>query len=208
MNKTKQVHLHVVLEPNDHKSTSPAMLIDQYIASKQFSQAEELVALYPSEYMYSVYIDALYRQGDTELAKHKLREYECQIENNDQHVHDPEKKHIKHIEQNMQSYAYFVLTWIKAVIAYDDGNYAEASRLFETLTLHHPHAGQAYYALASSSLHEDIQNLQRRIELYHPTPQEVDKINTYIAHLTKCIQIVDTTCWHPQDHRKLKNPIA
>jgi tetratricopeptide (TPR) repeat protein len=193
MNKTKQVHLHVVPEPNDNKSIPIDILIEQYVASQQFTQAENLVALDPCEYMYSIYIDALYRHGDTELAKKKLLEYECKI---------------KQIEQNMHSYAYFLLTWIKAVIAYDEGNYAEAAQLFETLTLHHPQEGQAYYALASSSLHENIQNLRRRIELYHPTPQEVDKINTYITHLTKCIQIVDATGWHPQDHSKAKNPIA
>lgn len=193
MNKAKQVHLHVVPEPNNNQSVPVDMLIEQYVTSQQFSEAENLVALDPCEYMYSVYIDALYRHGYTELVKQKLLEYECKI---------------KQSEQNIHSYAYFLLTWIKAVIAYDDGNYADAAQLFETLTLHHPHAGQAYYALASSSLHENIQNLHRRIELYHPTPQEVDKINTYIAHLTKCIQIVDATDWHTQDHRKAKNPIA
>lgn len=193
MNKAKQVHLHVVPEPNDNKSIPIDILIEQYVASQQFSEAEHLVALDPCEYMYSVYIDALYRHGYTELVKQNLLEYECKI---------------KQIEHNMHSYAYFLLTWIKAVIAYDEGNYAEAAQLFESLTLHHPQEGQAYYALASASLHENIQNLRRRIELYHPTPQEVDKINTYIAHLTKCIQIVDGTGWHPQDHKNIKNPIA
>lgn len=190
MNKANHLHLHVVPEPNDIKSITPDILIDQYIALQQFSQAEDLIALHPSEYMYSLYISALYRHGYTELVKQKLLEYECKIEN----------------DKNIQSYSYFVLTWIKAVIAYDEGNYTDATKLFELLTLHHPESGQTYYALASSSLHESIQNLHRRIDLYHPAPEQIDKINTYITHLSTCIQIVDATGWRTQNSLQVKDP--
>lgn len=173
-------HLYVIPEQKDSLSSSLYSQFEQYIALEQFSQAEELLTAHRDEYLFSLYIQALYELGHRDLVKQQLLNY------------DPTNM----INHNVRSHAYFQMLWIKAEICYDEGRYDDAIKLYEEITIHHPHVGQAKYALASCFLHETRHNLQQRISLYHPSPEEKMKIDKYIANLTESIEILNSTGWH------------
>lgn len=171
-------HLRVVQEQKSDSSIY--VQFEQFITLKQFAQAEALISNHWDEYLYSRYIEALYQDGQADLVKDKLLAYDA----------------MDAAMVNVRSYAYLQIKWIKAEIAFNEGHYAEAILLFEEITTYHPLAGLAWYALASSYLHEARQHLYQRIALYHPLPDEKNKINKYIAYLTAYIDIIDRTSWH------------
>ncbi|MMZ60981.1 hypothetical protein D3C76_539430 [compost metagenome] len=90
------------------------------------------------------------------------------------------------------------IAFIYAEILHDDERYSEAAILFEALAEETPYMAKARYAACSCYLHETMNFLLARIELYHPDKDEQAKISKYLDDIAATLQIIHSTQWHTE----------
>lgn len=141
-------------------------------------------------YLQCLFIDALYREGYNVAAKNHLTR-----------LPDPLSLGAQRIFQQT--------AFISAEMLHDDASYTEASCIFNALIQQFPDMAQARFGAASCYLHETMNNLIRRIELYHPSEEARLKINKYLDRIQQTLLIVDESNWHtiwsPAQQRNLQH---
>lgn len=126
---------------------------------------------------YCILVDALYSEGYISIVKEKI----AQI--------DPSRL------LSPQA-PYCTIAFIHAEILHDEEQYTEAATIFEALAEHTPYMAKARFAACSCYLHEAMNFLWGRIELYHPSKEELEKIEKYIDDIAATLQIIHTSNWH------------
>lgn len=129
------------------------------------------------DYLKCILIEALYREGYLTAAKQHLTR-----------LPDPLSLGSQRIFQQ--------IAFISAELLHDEECYAEASRIFEILSKRVPEMAHARFGAASCYLHETMNNLFRRIELYHPSEQEKCKIDKYLDKIQQTLLLVHDSNWH------------
>lgn len=141
-------------------------------------------------YLQCLFINALYREGYNAAARNHLSR-----------LPDPLSLGAQHIFQQT--------AFISAEMLHDEAHYTEASRIFNTLIQQAPNLAQARFGAASCYLHETMNNLFRRIELYHPSEEEKLKIDKYLSMIQQTLLVVDESKWHtiwtPAQQRNLQH---
>jgi len=122
-------------------------------------------------------IHALYREGYTVEAKRYLSRLPDPLSLGSQQL-------------------YREIAFISAEVLHDEGSYKEASRIFEALIRQAPEMARARFGAASCYLHETMDNLINRIELYHPSEEEQRKINKYLDTLKQTLSTLEGSNWH------------
>lgn len=141
-------------------------------------------------YLQCLFIGALYRQGYNVAAKNHLTS-----------LPDPLTLGAQRIFQQT--------AFISAEMLHDEECYAEASRIFKALVKQAPDMAEARFGAASCYLHETMNNLFRRIELYHPSEEERLKIDKYLETIQQSLLIMNESNWHtlwsPAQQRNLQH---
>lgn len=156
-----------------------ADLIQRTVALGLLDLAEALVSKYPDNYHQSELIQSLYKQGYVSAAKEKLS-----------------SMHNLHLLFNETSCHMVNLTFISAEILHDEGRYSEAAEIFESLVVSQPDVARARFGAASCYLLEAMDNLMRRIAIYHPSEEDRMRIERYLNDITKSLQIITNSGWH------------
>ncbi|WP_410768286.1 tetratricopeptide repeat protein [Fontibacillus sp. BL9] len=138
--------------------------------------AEKLAGDVDSFYLCQ-YIQSLYAEGYVIKAKAKLAEL------------DP-----SFLLQTVPTYKESL--YIYAEILHDEGQFAEAADIFERLAEQFPDMAIARFAASSCYLHNTMNNLAGRIELYHPGEEEQTKIEKYMNDISEALQVIHSTNWH------------
>ncbi|MNI66182.1 hypothetical protein D3C73_1217300 [compost metagenome] len=131
------------------------------------------------EYFKCLLIEALYNEGYISMVKEKFT-------------------HIDHSLLIAAKAPYRDIAYIYAEILHDEERYNEAAIIFETLAEETPFMAKARFAACSCYLHETMNFLLGRIELYHPGKQEQEKIEKYLNDITATLQIIHSTHWHTE----------
>lgn len=164
-------------------------LIDQAVKLGLPDLASKLASS-GDDYMHGLLIEALYREGYIAAAKQHLSR-----------LPDPLSLGSQSIFQQ--------IAFISAELLHDEECYAEASRIFEILSKQAPEMAHARFGAASCYLHETMNNLFRRIELYHPSEQEKCKIDKYLDKIQQTLLIVHDSNWHtvwsPAQQRNMRH---
>lgn len=122
-------------------------------------------------------VDALYQEGWTDEAQQLLSLLPDPLSLGSQHLH-------------LQA------AFISAELLHDEGRYMEARRIFDALIRRAPEMARARFGAASCCLHETMDNLFRRMELYHPADEEQRKINKYLDTIQQSLHILERSNWH------------
>ncbi|RCX23175.1 hypothetical protein DFP94_101769 [Fontibacillus phaseoli] len=128
-------------------------------------------------YYLCYYIQSLYAEGYVNKAKAKLAEI------------DP-----SFLMQTLPPYKESL--YIYAEILHDKGQFSEAAAIFERLADQFPDMARARFAASSCYLHNTMNNLVGRIELYHPGEVEQTKIEKYMDDISEALQVIHSTNWH------------
>lgn len=126
---------------------------------------------------YCILIEALYSEGYISIVKEKIAQLYQGL------LLSPQAP-------------YCTIAFIHAEILHDEEQYTEAATIFEALAEHTHYMAKARFAACSCYLHETMNFLWGRIELYHPSKDELEKIEKYIDDIAETLQIINTTNWH------------
>lgn len=171
-------HLHLkACAP--HKIGPEMMIPDLIIRAVQlgFIDVADTLTGDVDAYHLCILIEALYSEGYISAAKEKIAQ----------------------IDQSLllaPQAPYCNIAFIHAEILHDEEYYTEAAPIFEALAEHTPYMAKARFAACSCYLHETMNFLWGRIELYHPSKEELEKIEKYIDDITATLQIIHTSNWH------------
>ncbi|MNI27794.1 hypothetical protein D3C73_815480 [compost metagenome] len=124
-----------------------------------------------------ILIQALYSEGYTSTVREKIAQ-------------------IDHSLLISAKAPYREIAFIYAEILHDDDRYNEAAVLFEALSEESPYMAKARYAACSCYLHETMNFLLARIDLYRPGQDEQAKISKYLDDISTTLQIIHSTQWH------------
>ncbi|MDQ0088190.1 tetratricopeptide (TPR) repeat protein [Paenibacillus anaericanus] len=171
-----QLHRDTNISQHNLSSIHLAELIQRTVSLGLLDIADTLLGGSPDIYLQSELIQALYEQGYVQEAKDKLSAYPI----------------------NENSNSMLNLTYISAEILYDEGQYSQATELFESLLQKSPEIARARFGAASCYLNEAMSNLLRRITLYHPAEEERTKIERYLNDITQSLQIIHSSGWHTE----------
>ncbi|WHX47440.1 hypothetical protein QNH46_14875 [Paenibacillus woosongensis] len=122
-------------------------------------------------------ISALYQEGYIEAAKRHL----CRL---------PDPLLLGSLQ------LYREIAFISAEMLHDEGCYEKACRIFETLIRQAPEMARARFGAASCYLQQTMDNLVKRIELYHPSEEEQRKIDKYLDTLQQTLLTLEKSNWH------------
>lgn len=165
-------------------------LIQRTVALGLLNIAYSLVDKFPDNYHLSELIQSLYQQGYVTEAKKKL----SSIHNLNFLFYD-------------KSCSMLNLTFISAEILHDEGRFSEAAEIFESLVLNNPEMARARFGAASCYLFEAMDNLMRRIAIYHPSEEDRMRIERYLTDINQSLQIISNSGWHtvwtPEQQRNL-----
>ncbi|WP_019639033.1 hypothetical protein [Paenibacillus fonticola] len=140
-------------------------------------EAAQQLTAQGDEFVQCLLVSALYREGFTRQAKAQLSRLPDPLTLGSQ--------------QLFQQAAY-----ISAEMLYDERRYTKASPIFEALIKQAPELSSARFGAVSCHLQETMDNLLRRIELYHPLQEEREKIFKYLNKIQQTLNIIEGTHWH------------
>ena len=128
-------------------------------------------------HLLSALVQSLYKEGYTALAKERIV------------LIDPETL-------SKPATPFLQLSYIWAEMCYDEGRYADAAAIFEAIAEQSGDLAAARFGAASCYLQQAMQNLQRRMEIYHPPEAEKIKIRKYLQDFNQALHIIQTSGWH------------
>ncbi|PQP87834.1 MULTISPECIES: tetratricopeptide repeat protein [Paenibacillus] len=131
----------------------------------------------PSFHESSELIYTLYREGYIEQAKALLNKLEG-------------------IPTHERSQSSLELCFIAAEMLYDQGDFAKAAQLFESIYATDPSHSLARFAAASCFLEETRSSLDHRQERQVIGSELYFQIDEYLTNITLALQIIQSTSWH------------
>lgn len=134
-------------------------------------------------HLLSALVLSLYQEGYTALAKKRIV------------LIDPETL-------SKPSPPFLQLSYIWAEMCYDERRYAEAAAIFEAIAEQSGDLAAARFGAASCYLQQAMQNLRRRMEIYHPLEAEKIKICKYLEDFNQALHIIQTSGWHTYSSAK------
>ncbi|MBW4838072.1 MAG: tetratricopeptide repeat protein [Paenibacillaceae bacterium] len=153
-------------------------MIQNAVTAGRLEVAEQLAGQ-TDPYLLSELVQTLYKEGYVALAKERLLKLEPRL------LREP-------------SPPFLELSLIWAEICYDERRYDEAAPIFETIAERHPDFAGARFGAASCCLQQAIAKLERRIQLYHPTKTEQEKICKYLDDFHQALNLIQTSSWHTE----------
>jgi tetratricopeptide (TPR) repeat protein len=153
-------------------------MIQNAVTTGRLDIAEQLAGQ-TDLYLLSELVQSLYKEGYVTLAKERLLKIEPRI------LREP-------------SPPFLELSLIWAEICYDERRYDEAAPIFEEIAERHPDFAAARFGAASCYIQQAIVNLERRIQLYHPTKLEQEKICKYLDDFHQALRLIQTSGWHTE----------
>lgn len=161
-------------------------MIQNAVTAGRLDVADQLAGR-TDNYLLGELVQSLYKEGYVALAKERLLQMEPRL------LREPSPPFLK-------------LGLIWAEICYDERRYDEAAPIFETIAERHPDFAAARFGAASCYLQLAIANLERRIQLYHPSKTEQAKICKYLDDFHQALNLIHTSGWHTQwNHAQVRN---
>jgi tetratricopeptide (TPR) repeat protein len=170
-------HNENMMVHSDLSSIDVTTLIQHAVSVGLLETADIITNRYSSSYHLSELIQALYSHGYIDTVRTKLYP-------------------MHNVLLSSKNKSLIRLLFIYGEIHHDFGEYTQAAQIFEVLVAKSPQFARARFGAASCYLHETMDNLQKRMALYHHSDEELLKIDKHISNITKSLEIIEHSGWH------------